>query len=293
MKSETKKVTAKLAAEYLKTNWKNRTIRPAQISVIACDIREGRWELNGESLKFDVDGNMIDGQHRCLAIVEANKTVETLIVTGLPRKVQRTLGGAVSRNFADELTMRGVAYASVASSAARTCAVFDRFGHWEGKFIREISITDQGAAFDRHEDGIMAACKFVVRLYNANKGGHFLPTQSMMAGLLVHFRRHDDKVADWFVERCYTGVGLGEDEPVFRLRRMFNPRDIHRRMGHAMRHAVTIKAFNLTCEGRTVTKLTWRRTGPSPEPFPRIGIYEPADEDAEQLEAGLDDELGD
>ena len=292
MKSETKKVTPKKAAEYLKSNWKNRTLRPAHISNIACDIKEGRWELNGEALKFDIDGNMIDGQHRCLAILEADTAVETLIVTGLPRKVQRSLGGAIGRNFADELTMRGVSYASVASAAARTCAVFDRFGHWEGKFVREISITDQGAAFDRHEDGIMAACKFIVRLYNANKGGHFLPTQSMMSGLLIHFRRHDDAVADWFVERCYTGAGLEEDAPAFRLRRMFNPRDIHRRLGHQMRYAVTIKAFNLTCEGRPIQKLTWRRTGPVQEPFPRIGVYEPPEEEGAQLEAGLDDELG-
>ena len=289
MKSEKKKVTPKMAAAYLKTNWKNRTIRPAHVSQIAMDIREGRWELNGEALKFDIDGNMIDGQHRCLAILEANMPVETLVVTGLPRKVQRTLGGAISRNFADELSMRGIAYASVASTAAKTCAVFDRFGHWESKFVREISITDQGAAFDRHEDAIMAASKYVTRLYNANKGGHFAPTQSMMAGLLVHFRRHDDAVADWFVERCYTGVGLDENEPVYRLRRLFNPKDIHRRLGHAMRHAVTIKAFNLTCEGREVTRLSWRRTGPVVEEFPRIGVYD-APDDAEQLEAGLDDE---
>ena len=281
MKSEKKKVTPKMAKAYLATNWKNRTIRPAQVGQIACDIREGRWLLNGEALKFDIDGNMIDGQHRCLAIIEADQAVETLVVTDLPRAVQRTLGGAISRNFADELTMRGVAYASVASSAAKTCAVFDRFGWWESKFVREISITDQGAAFDRHEDAIMGSSKRIVRLYNANKGGGFLPTQSMMSGLYIHFARHDLKVADHFLDRCYTGVGLEDEDPIYRLRRLFNPRDIHRRMGFALRNAVVIKAFNLVCEGRTVRKLTWRRTGPFPEPFPRIGVYDGPEEDPE------------
>ena len=290
MKSEKKKVTPKLAREYLKSNWKNRTIRPSQVGQIATDIREGRWELNGEALKFDVDGNMIDGQHRCLAIIESEtEGVQTLVVTGLPRKVQRTLGGAISRNFADELTMRGVSYASVASGAAKTCAVFERFGHWESKFVREISMTDQGAAFDRNEDAIMASTLKIVRLYGANKGGHFLPTQAMMAGLYIQFARHDLEVADHFVDRCYTGIGLEEDDPIYRLRRLFNPRDIHRRMGFALRNAVVIKAFNLVCEGREVRHLTWRRTGPHPEPFPRIGVYDPPEEDVDQGDLDLED----
>ena len=290
MKSEKKKVTPKLAATYLKSNWKNRTIRYAHVGQIATDIREGRWLLNGEALKFDVDGNMIDGQHRCLAIIEADTAVDTLVVTGLPREVQRTLGGAISRNFADELAMRGIAYASVASSAARTCAVYDRFGHWESKFVREISITDQGAAFDRHEDAIMGSSKRIVRLYNTFRGGGFLPTQSMMSGLYIQFARHDLKVADYFVDRCYSGVGLADDDPIYRLRRAFNPRDIHRRMGFALRTAVCIKAFNLVCEGRTVRKLTWRRTGPFPEPFPRIGVYEIPEEEVDQGDLDLEED---
>ncbi len=290
MKSEKKKVTPKMAAEFLKKNWTNRTVRNEHTDRIAMDIRSGRWDLNGESLKFDVDGNLIDGQHRCLAIIEADKAVDTLVVTGLAKTVQRTLGGVIARTFSDELTMRGVAYASICAGAAKTCACYDRFGYWEPKFGRTVSIVEQAEAFDRNEDAIIAAAKRVSRLYGGYKGQGFLPTQTMMAGHLIHFRRHDEKTAEWFVERAYSGVGLNEDEPVFQLRRAFNPRDIHRRMSHPVRNAVTIKAFNLTCEGRTVTRLAWRRTGTHVEPFPRIGVYDPPDIDGEQLEAGLDDE---
>ena len=287
MKSENKNVTPKMAAAFLKVNWSNRTVRPEQVEKIAIDIKEGRWEENGEAIKFDTDGNMIDGQHRCLAIIEANKAVPSLIVTGLKRIAQRTLGAAVGRTFNDELTMRGVPYSAVSAGAAKTCAVYDRFGHWEPRFIRSISIMDQGDAYERNEDAIVAAAKHVSRLYFAHKGRGYLPSTTMMAGHLIYFRRYDLEKADWFIERCYTGLGLKADDPVYLLRRMFNPRDPHRRMGHKLRNAVTIKAFNFTCEGRAVTRLAWRATGPVVEEFPRIGVHaleEPIDDDASTLD---------
>ena len=288
MKIEKKKVTPKMAQEMLRENWSNRTIRNEHVDRIASDIREGRWELNGESLKFDNDGHLIDGQHRLLAIIEADKAAETFIVTDAPKSIQRTLGGVIARTFSDELTMRGVAYASVCSGAAKCAAIYDRFHYWEPKHVRQISITDQGNAFDRHEDAILAASKFVTRLYGTNKGGGFLPTQTMMASQLVWMRRHDLTVADWFVEKAYTGMGLKHDDPVHLLRRMFNPRDVRRRMGFNLRNAVTIKAFNYTCEGRKIGRLQWRATGPVVEDFPRIGVYDsgqdPVEDDASTLD---------
>ena len=289
MNIEKKKITPKMAHEFLRMNWSNRTVRNEHTDRIATDIREGRWQLNGESIKFDDDGHLIDGQHRLLAIIEADKAAETYIVTGAPKSTQRTLGGVIARTFSDELTMRGVPYASVCAGAAKTAAIYDRFNFWEPKHVRQISVTDQADAFDRHEDAILAAAKFVTRLYGQNKGGGFLPTQTMMAGQLVWMRRHDMKTADWFVERAYTGVALAHDEPVHLLRRMFNPRDVRRRMGFNLRNAVTIKAFNYTCEGRKIGRLQWRSAGPMVEDFPRIGVYDSGEDAVEDDASTLDE----
>src|ERR1044072_4271424 len=47
----------------------NRPIREAHLEKLARDMRTpGAWLFNGDTLRFDRDGNLLDGQHRMLAM---------------------------------------------------------------------------------------------------------------------------------------------------------------------------------------------------------------------------------
>src|SRR4051794_7777218 len=64
-------VTPELAKEWLAMITRSqRKLRPGHVRMIARDIKEGRWLLTGESLIFDRDGGLLNGQHRLSGIIE-------------------------------------------------------------------------------------------------------------------------------------------------------------------------------------------------------------------------------
>jgi hypothetical protein len=78
-------ITPALAKSLLDSSDHNlqRTSNLANIASFAQDMREGRWELNGEAIALDTRGNIINGFHRLKAIVLSCVPVRTVIITGV------------------------------------------------------------------------------------------------------------------------------------------------------------------------------------------------------------------
>lgn len=55
------------------------------VNEFAKNIRSGKWIKLGFSdpIKFDQDGHMRDGEHRCRAVVAAKKSIMVDMVTGI------------------------------------------------------------------------------------------------------------------------------------------------------------------------------------------------------------------
>lgn len=78
----------------------NRTLRKSRVEQYAADMKAGRWQLNGEAIKFDNTGRLLNGQHRLHAIVLADVTVKMLVVSGLDPNTQTTMDtGLVAKNW--------------------------------------------------------------------------------------------------------------------------------------------------------------------------------------------------
>ena len=50
----------------------NRTINRSRVTEYANLMASGKWELNGESIILDENGDVSDGHHRLLACIKAN-----------------------------------------------------------------------------------------------------------------------------------------------------------------------------------------------------------------------------
>ena len=85
-KTEFQEITPATAKAWLEEhNTKNRTIKKAHVARLAADMKQGRWVgENGESIKFDVDGRLADGQHRLAACVASGVTITSLVVRDIP-----------------------------------------------------------------------------------------------------------------------------------------------------------------------------------------------------------------
>lgn len=84
MKAELMKITPEIARQYLERNTANyRALSNVKVKSYAEDMRNGRWETNGEAIVFSKDGTLKNGQHRLHAIIESGATIELLVVTGV------------------------------------------------------------------------------------------------------------------------------------------------------------------------------------------------------------------
>lgn len=69
------------AVEYLRHNTDNyRKLTRAVYKRYAEDMKNGRWQLNGEAIVFGEDGTLKDGQHRLAAIIESGKTIQMAVI---------------------------------------------------------------------------------------------------------------------------------------------------------------------------------------------------------------------
>ncbi|GAB3659310.1 hypothetical protein GCM10027596_16710 [Nocardioides korecus] len=89
-------VTPEMAESWLSRNANNRNLRGQVIASYARDVAAGSWVLNGETVKISTAGQLLDGQHRLIAVVEANVMAPMIVVREIPAEVMPTVDAAPS-----------------------------------------------------------------------------------------------------------------------------------------------------------------------------------------------------
>src|SRR5215467_2969648 len=103
-------ITPTMAAQMLGTSAGNRPIRKAVVERYARDMIGGKWTLNGEGIKFDTAGRLVDGHHRLQAIVMSKTDQLMLVVRNVPEHAMLTLDTGISRSFHDASIVAGKHY---------------------------------------------------------------------------------------------------------------------------------------------------------------------------------------
>ena len=101
-------ITPQIAARMLEANTNNRPARNGLIQSYADDMRAGRWQMNGDAIRFNVDGQLIDGQHRLLAVVRSGLAISSLVIRNLPAEAFQTIDGGATRKAGDLLNLMDV-----------------------------------------------------------------------------------------------------------------------------------------------------------------------------------------
>lgn len=119
MKVDIETITPDRAARYLTHNTGNRSIKKGHVRSLARDIANGKWRLTGEAIKFNCDGELLDGQHRLQAIVAAKTPAPMLVIRGLERGVRTVLDTGAKRTAGDALSQIGVSNCNHVGAACR------------------------------------------------------------------------------------------------------------------------------------------------------------------------------
>lgn len=210
------KVYPEQALELLERNYRNRKLKESAVQRMVRDIRAGKWELNGETIKLAEDGTLLDGQNRLTACVVAELPIDLIVVRGLKARVQDTVDTGVSRGLSDVLHMRGYSNATHLAAAIRLCMKYEEFhsGNREAMMRRQWAPTmtealrwfvDNGglsASLDRYPRGIKGMSRTVIC------AGHYL------------ISKIDPEGADEFFDAVVSPLGHTESSPAYQLRRL-------------------------------------------------------------------------
>jgi hypothetical protein len=256
-------IDRKIALNYLKKNRANRNLSRLISRRYADIMRRDEWINNGQGIIFDDEGFLRDGQHRLQAVVEADTIIEINVTRGVPADAFDTVDTGKKRLASDALTMVGEVNTSQLAAALRLLYHYDNEALHEWSHPMKRASNRQILEVMKNNIG-MRAC-----LTESNRKDiiRFI-TPSVCATAYYIFQRIEPEAADVFLSRLKEGIGLSQNNPVYRLRELLInmvSRGVKKPAPQLL--ALFIKAWNLTREKKTTKVLMFRLE--SGEQYPR------------------------
>lgn len=275
MEYKTVMVNPEKAKLWLQKNTKNRKVRQWHIDRLASDMLKGKWILNGQTVSFSLDGVLLDGQHRLYAVIKSGVTVPMSVSFGVddPNAFKTYDVNVLKRGVDQVATMMGIENATHAGAIAR------RLLHWDKTHDKTL-FTIKNKAWDLLTgdevlEYLQIYCNEIQDMYKEMRTT--LPFRRCRAGsafvaALIICSRMDDVTTLMFNDGLKSGAGLESDSPVYILREKLIDTPAKRGViWETEVMALTIKAWNKYCAGKTVKFLRWRQQGDHPEKFPVPG----------------------
>jgi hypothetical protein len=255
-------ITPQRATEILAQNEGNRSATRGVIDKYARDMKNGKWKLNGQTIKIGTSGRLLDGQHRLMAASRAGVGFEAVVVAGLNEAVFDTFDLGTKRSLSDILKDQGEQYTATLAASLRQLWLVEN-GFVQARTISP-TVSELLNALNQHPE-IRESVKW---------SGKIRDVIATSFGCALHylFSRANPTLADKFMDRLSDGSNLSSDSPVLKLRnRLQNDRASRKhKMLDPEKIAITIKAWNAFYLDRRPGSLKWQSTGEKIESFPQI-----------------------
>lgn len=249
----------------LEKNTGNRKVRKAIVERYARDMQGGDWDVNGDAIKESPDGEILDGQHRLLACVQAGVPFKTLFVRNVEPSARITMDTGIRRSFADVLRWKGEKSVSDLGSAIECAMRWDYTGtpaHTGAIY----SNAERLAWLDDNPD-----IREAVRLSSPLRRAPLRFPISASGSFVFRIMRLSPEDAHGWIEGVVSGANLDVNDPMARFRN-FCIKAVTRK-GTLPREefaALATKSWNAFLEGREIRLLSWKRGGVQREEFPSM-----------------------
>jgi len=206
-------LTPALARVLLNRNPGNRQVSGAFVERFARDMANGKWTLNGEPIIVSADGHLNDGQHRCHAVIRANRSAQVVIVIGADRDSRFTLDQGKTRMAGDYLGMEGHADPIALAAVATYAWQHRNHGRLSQQVVYRPSKSEILAFVEAHPD--LASSLAAI----PNKGAGSLGGRSILAFCRWTFvNATDEPTADRFISMLVSGASLSVGDPILYAR---------------------------------------------------------------------------
>lgn len=218
-------ITPQKASEMLERNTRNRKVNEKHVSFLARQMTGGDWIQNGDSIRFDLNGNLIDGQHRLWAIIKSKKTMNFIVVSGLASESFSTIDTGKTRNGHDVLSIEGIKYPTAIAALARLLISLRQKNYEMGdKRFSTAKVSNSEILNEYRSDPLISlAASFVCSKSYLSK---LIPKSQMTLAYYLCVKFHGDSINLFFNEinenSCMRNSGSEAVREYFIKNKMFN-----------------------------------------------------------------------
>jgi hypothetical protein len=254
-----------------------RPINRGNITKLRGEIMDGRFRLTHQGIAFDEDGLLRDGQHRLIACIECDTSIEVMANFNEPADLFTCYDTGTVRKVGTTLLLLGqVKSASIGNSVSGAAKFFwaynnDRNPGHNGSVISGWNLEVMNKVLEKNPD--------IYRFVNELQSRRRVPYQvAPTAAMFTMFSQANEEKASVFIDQCLNGENIKKGDPAYTLRESI----LHygQRQTPLDKMYKTARAWNAFYEGRKIDRVlgATRMSGTSRatdgyDPFPEIAGY--------------------
>lgn len=237
-------VTPQIAKQWLdKHNKRNRKQNRGNISQISRAIQDDEWIDIADVVRFDVDGKLVDAQHRLESIIRTGRSLWMWVARGLDRKAFRVVDQGAPRQLGDMFCYDGEKNYYNLATAVRYIWILgcDRP---MSRLTTKLNIPHAYSILERH-GGVRESVRLMDHL-----GARHVGSVGVLAGF--HYATKKDP----FWERVVSGEDLKRNRGDWALRnKLLTIREGVDNLDRSTILAICLKGWNSYMQGMTVAKI--------------------------------------
>lgn len=256
----TQMVTPEIAKRMLSNLRNDRPLSKNTLLNYTEVMRRGEWQFNGDPVRLNGEGQLIDGQHRLHAIVNSGKQQRMLVIHGLDNSVFDTIDVGKKRSPADLLAIQGFQNRNALAATARALIIYESGVYWASEAAKNLDYNPTGKQIVAYVNNNPELPQYIKEIHQHVSAMRIVAPTAMGLAYTLAARMSHTK-AEAFIK------GIAGEEPTERqdprwVAREYFARQKHetmtKRITSLQAQAVMIKAANLYFAGLPATTSTLR-----------------------------------
>lgn len=236
-----------LAGRFL--TWNLDTQRPLSepfVKSLILTMNKGKFDdNNGDTIRVDNEGNLIDGQHRLTAFYRSDLETLTFTVTfGLSPQAFKTIDDGRKRTPGDILGINGISNHTHVAAIARLSIRFLNDGNTRSDTNSKLSNQDILEFVEEHQTRIAQSTQFAINTYQTSD--KLLTVTQIGAFHFLTYNRYGARVEEFF-ESLATGTNLSGNSPILKLRQLLikYSKNVQTKLTAKSKHLYIAKSLHL------------------------------------------------
>lgn len=241
------------AHEYLATNVLNRTLKEKVVKRYASDMEKGQWIAGSSTITFDIEGHLIDGQHRLQAIILSNTDQKFFVARGVHHDAQLFgIDKGAIRTSANTFQIRDIPCANVLIG---TIKLYDALCNERFEASnKRLSDSDLFAMYEKmpqHYQDVLG----MARKYNSYLPDLSLRTIGALYLYLTLIKKHPEEVVRRFFDELSDKINTELEVIKICRRQMARARELKMRNDRADRMVLLCLTWNCWIKKKNVQRM--------------------------------------